>query len=290
MYPDFLCIGAQRAGSTWLDTNLRKHPNLWLPPIKEIHYFNYKETNHLQNRLKKIMSSHWRDIIRQQLSLSVREKDFERVLWNFKYFSGGRTDEWYHSLFEPQPHQIAGEVTPDYSALSAETVEHIHSLMPNAKIILMLRDPIRRAWSYVFSHTLRGQNLEEIPSEVLIQHCTKRYSFLRGNYARTIEVWRSFYPRQQFFVGFFEEIKTDPEALLARICQFLNVSASAEYLANIERKKVYSFGNTANVPMEVEIALAKLHYDDIVYLKDRYGDVCQSWLNHAESLIELTSV
>ncbi len=39
MLPDFLGIGAPRTGMTWLYENLRRHPEVWLPPIKEIHYF-----------------------------------------------------------------------------------------------------------------------------------------------------------------------------------------------------------------------------------------------------------
>ncbi len=40
MYPRFLVIGAQKAGTTWLDRNLRTHPQIWVPPEKEIHYFD----------------------------------------------------------------------------------------------------------------------------------------------------------------------------------------------------------------------------------------------------------
>ena len=40
MYPDFLGIGAQKAGTTWLHTNLRPHPQIWMPPIKELHYLD----------------------------------------------------------------------------------------------------------------------------------------------------------------------------------------------------------------------------------------------------------
>ena len=40
MYPDFICIGAQKAGTTWLERNLRGHPQVWLPPVKAVRYFN----------------------------------------------------------------------------------------------------------------------------------------------------------------------------------------------------------------------------------------------------------
>ena len=39
-YPDFVGIGAQKAGTTWLGHNLQLHPEIWMPKIKELHYFN----------------------------------------------------------------------------------------------------------------------------------------------------------------------------------------------------------------------------------------------------------
>src|SRR3954454_22181194 len=38
--PDFLCIGAQKAGTGWLYEQLRSHPDFWMPPMKELHYFD----------------------------------------------------------------------------------------------------------------------------------------------------------------------------------------------------------------------------------------------------------
>lgn len=38
--PNFLCIGAQKSGTTWLYYNLKEHPQIWLPLYKEIHYFD----------------------------------------------------------------------------------------------------------------------------------------------------------------------------------------------------------------------------------------------------------
>ena len=40
MYPDFIGIGAQKGGTSWLHTNLEKHPQIWLPPMKELHYLD----------------------------------------------------------------------------------------------------------------------------------------------------------------------------------------------------------------------------------------------------------
>ncbi len=41
MYPDFLGIGAQKSGTTWLHDKLWRHPQVWLPPIKELHHLGH---------------------------------------------------------------------------------------------------------------------------------------------------------------------------------------------------------------------------------------------------------
>src|SRR5690606_11946368 len=39
-FPDFICIGAQKSGTTWLYENLKLHPDIFMPDKKELHYFN----------------------------------------------------------------------------------------------------------------------------------------------------------------------------------------------------------------------------------------------------------
>jgi hypothetical protein len=39
-HPDFLCVGAQKTGTSWLYQQLAEHPDFWMPPLKELHYFN----------------------------------------------------------------------------------------------------------------------------------------------------------------------------------------------------------------------------------------------------------
>src|ERR1700741_1341281 len=115
-YPDFLCIGAQKAGTTWLDKTLRRHPGLWLPPIKETQYFNHL---HLPQ------SRGWTTRTRQERA----EKTLRRYLaktpqaeWNYRYVSvladiaaSPVSDRWYGRIFSlAAPDMLCGEVTPDY--------------------------------------------------------------------------------------------------------------------------------------------------------------------------------
>jgi hypothetical protein len=104
-FPDFMCIGAERAGTSWLYVNLKYHPEVWLPPVKEIRFFNARnrKTGRYYRR---------REILRQQLLLRFRDYagdlrsgrleflEPENLRWDFRYFLKKRDLAWYESLFE----------------------------------------------------------------------------------------------------------------------------------------------------------------------------------------------
>lgn len=158
MFPHFVCIGAQKAGTTWLHSNLRKHQELWLPPIKEIHYFDYKENNFSPALKQQFFDNsrqnrRWRRIAINRLKVNCKSPNIQRLLWDRNYlFNRQNNDDWYSSLFELGRGKIIGEITPAYSTLNSSSVAHIHKLMPELKIIFMMRNPIERAWSYFFSY------------------------------------------------------------------------------------------------------------------------------------------
>ena len=136
--PDFLVIGAQRAGTTWLHRVLRQHPALWLPPVKELHYFD---------RL---------DIKRTILSPKERRRvGLKRLLsldpWLIKYWFRHRDDKWYASLFRGAQARglIAGEITPAYATLNEKVLRRIQRMNEGIKLVFVMRDPVDRAWSAV---------------------------------------------------------------------------------------------------------------------------------------------
>src|SRR5215210_7222727 len=106
-FPDFIGIGAQKAGTTWLHRNLQAHPQIWMPKEKELHYFDEKirVKPSLLTRLRgdEPPERRWRrQVVRQLKSyrkvLSSKEKpsvkDLKRDLqWDFRYFFRKPGDE-----------------------------------------------------------------------------------------------------------------------------------------------------------------------------------------------------
>ena len=126
--PHFLGIGAQKVGTTWLWANLREHPEVWMPPFKEIHYFsrspayaspNWLASEGLHSRLfgRQPRDIFWRTWLRSRVREHLRRPNLPLIRWEWRFFFGRYNDDWYASLFEPGQGKVRGEITPAYSIL-----------------------------------------------------------------------------------------------------------------------------------------------------------------------------
>ena len=244
VFPDFIGIGAQKAGTTWLDRNLRSHPQIWMPRIKEIHYFDRRINDTI-----------------------------------------APDDEWYASIFEPGEGRLTGEITPAYSMLDQDRIAHVHGVMPHTKIIFMMRNPIERAWSQAVMQfgKVKGRRIETVAKKRLLKHFEREGSRLRTDYLRTLENWGGFYPEEQIFVGFLEDVHFFPKELLRRLCDFLGIDPSFEY-PGVEQK-IHS-RSTKVMPIRLAVRLARLYHDDIKRLHERFGGYASFWLHCAQRLVD----
>jgi hypothetical protein len=296
MFPAFLGIGAQKAGTTWLHSMLSTHEEIWLPHLKELHYFDRKFpikqisntasrrpgrgviTRHIATRLRRFDAS---KLIER---LSIRR--FGDLTWEFRYLFGDWNDEWYASLFDNARGRLAGEITPAYSCLGETAISHVHSLMPNAKLILLLRDPIDRAWSHAKMDLSRAarRTAEQIDDSQYVAHFNGSASRLRGDYLGTIRRWQVRFPENQLFLGFYDEILSNPEELLLRILQFLGVSASERNIPCQVHARVNP-GQPVPIPLQLHQHLAALYIDDLRELAKQFGSYPCRWLEQCETAL-----
>jgi len=229
MYPHFLVIGAQKAGTTWLDRNMRCHPQIWLPPEKEIHYFDLPRPLPFAALLLAPVRAARRWTKARLMRDWAKVKAGEQPLaWYLRYYFFPRTRRWYSSLFNPGRGQICGEATPRYATLPETEIKRIHDLMPGLKVIYLLRDPIDRMWSdFAMFQRPRfgGRGLRHANESTIHSFLSDPGNVAHSCYAANLNRWESHYPKEQIFIGFQEEISTQPEALLHRLCIFLGISS-----------------------------------------------------------------
>jgi hypothetical protein len=290
-YPDFVGIGAQKAGTTWLGHNLQLHPEIWMPEINELHYFDERITdpkNSVSRLYGKItgegtVNQRWRRQVKNRLRRHWKSFSRENFLWDLKYYAGVPNDGWYASLFEPGRGKVKGEITPAYSMLGHEGIARVHDLAPEAKLIFMMRNPIERAWSQLVMRLDKAGKKRIGPAE----HRRLRKNFekdefrARTDYLRTLENWTAFYPEERIFVGFLEDVHFYPEQLLGSVYEFLGVDTSFRPRGIGEKVHARSAGRML---AESAVYLAKLYRQELSRLNEHFGGYTSFWLYGAEKL------
>lgn len=188
MLPDFIIVGAEKAGTTWLHEALALHPGVFLPQVKELHYFNRFDSN-------------------------LNEID------NF----ARRPRSWYEAFFEPAPAgSVKGEVTPLYLP-DPEAPGRIHEMLPDVKIIISLRNPVGRAYSHYQMARAKAHLTEDL--DAVIAGDDARI-LQRGLYAAQVQTWIDMFGADRVHVVLFEELVADPVSGLGEIAAFLDIDPS----------------------------------------------------------------
>ena len=247
-FPDFLGIGAQKSGTTWLYKNLREHPQLYLPETKEIHFFDW----------------HF----------------YKSIHWYYKHFKDADIS------------QCKGEITPCYSVLSENKIRFIQKMNPKLKIILLLRNPIERAWSHAVMNLAKRTKTEInfaiidlvsiiklakrkkkkeihlIKDEEFIAHFNHSRSIERGNYLKIIRMWKNYFPSEQIFIGDYNQLKKSPQKLLNEVFNFLEVKKITDWNEYPLKSKINITETKNNKASDkLQEYLSKLYINDLKELK-----------------------
>ena len=288
MLPHFLGIGAPRTGTTWLHSNLMRHPDIWMPPMKEIHYFDRPHRS-LRHRLRghfNIDRNARRRLLGALKSVPWKWRQND-AFWLLRFILLPRSDRWYESLFPAHHLGRIGEITPGYAHFDEEQIERIHRLMPDARIIYILRNPIEMAWSLTLqlNRYRRQYPLETWSRERLLRHLTAREMVRIGDYDGNLQRWEKIYGADRILVAFHEDLRKDPVALYQRILAFLELGDVDDEDIIVERVNVNK-GSTGLDPTAVLPALAACYYDGIIRAHQRFQNAYTAeWVERADGLI-----
>jgi hypothetical protein len=213
-FPDFLIIGPQRTGTTWLHQILRKHPEVLLAEPKELFFFS---------RLKDRSSPKF------QSALLDWYLDHFRDRWPRWMYKQARTLVRFRTLYSPR---IRGEATASYAAMDRERIEEIAALRPDVKVLMMVRNPVERAWSHAKKDLSRNRGREagEITDAEWQAFFRDPYQMRCAQYEENIANWRACLGEKNVFLATFEDVQQNPAALLGRVTRFLGVSDDARYV------------------------------------------------------------
>ena len=220
--PDFFVAGAPKAGTTALHAALARHPALYMSPVKEPKFFLTDGPPPAQGG-------------------PGDARTYREHVWR-------RAD--YEALFDAAPAgTLRGESTPFY-LYSQPAQQRIRALVPHARLIVVLRDPVERAhsnWTHLWSAGLD-------PIADFVQACAAEdrrmaagwadfWHYIQlGLYGRQLEHLYSVFPRDQVLVFRYKSMITDPGGLLDQVCGFLGVQPGV--ITEVPRENV-----TAHPPL-----------------------------------------
>jgi len=222
--PDFLCVGAQKGGTTWFFDQLEHHPDFWMPPIKELHYFNSRYRIHNAERLYKEAKTGLRRLNRNLSKWNKRPLERADVIWleTFIKQDGGPADfDRYRQLFSPKGHRLSGDVTPNYALLPEETVSAICNELPEAKIIYFARDPIDRIWSQycMVVDMLKWDAPAEF--ETFLTFAEKYEGMEHSRAVANAARWKEHAGTSRFSLFLFDDIQSDADDVRRRAIAFI---------------------------------------------------------------------
>ena len=220
--PDFLIIGAQKCGTTFLYQLLVQHPHVKPAFAKEVHYFDL----------------------------------------NFR-----KGNNWYRSNFPLQTRNsrkyITGEASP-YYLFHPHAPRRASAVVPDAKLVVLLRNPVDRAYSH-YQHQakrVQGETRETLPFEEAIEaeerilpgevskmlqdeyyaslsHRTRSY-LSRGVYIDQLLAWARFFHRKQMLVLKSEDMFNDTTNAVGRVLDLLEIPHWAPETYSIPNKREYT--------------------------------------------------
>lgn len=252
-WPDFFIVGAQRAGTTSLYTYLSGHPEIYMPEIKEPHFFAHVE--------------HGREVILRSLLSKVVG-----------------SEEEYLDLFEgAPPGSVTGEASPFY-LYDRDAPYRIKEKAPDARIIALLRDPVERAHSSYLVARLEGRESLSFSEAIAKDYALPRkglgvshlYVEL-GLYWEQVKRYLDVFGPDRVRVYLYDDLAADASGVVEEVCDFLGVRfGDGSFFDPAQKHGGYKVPRNGMVkfimgsPRLRSLALAVTPRPLLTFLRDRY--------------------
>ena len=219
--------------------------------------------------------------------------------------------DWYLSKFlkkEEKGDRLTFEATPLYFHLK-ESPERIKRYLPDIKLIVVLRNPVDRAFShwnffnnsnYVNETNFRKQNLKDTRTfrEAVKQELSgilrsENHSYLKyGYYLEQIKYYLNYFDIDQMLFLDFDELKSDLSCFLGRICNFLSIEdefKDAIYNSKKEDKLIYKFSPSKRKGAKNSFSVYNFNKKPNEMSMDLYLELLSFFRERNKGLNELTN-
>ncbi len=252
-FPDFLIVGPQRTGTSWLTKRLARHPEIFISEHKEPRFLDPPNNDGEQKYGAGDLVEYLR-LFRDNPWSYARKMTAALARYGIPYAP-----------------LVRGDAAPGFAVLVPELIREIVMLNPDIKVILMVRNPVARAWSHAKKDlaSRRRRRVSEVSEEEFQSFFQNRYQQACGRYTTMISNWSQQLQDGNFYLGLFDDIRDRQEDLLRRVFAFLGVSSDPRFARQSE-VRINSTEN-ADVPEIHRILLERLFDDELKALDEMYG-------------------
>ncbi|PYI81447.1 MAG: hypothetical protein DMF05_02810 [Verrucomicrobia bacterium] len=261
--PDFLCVGVHKGGTTWLYQQLDSHPDFWMPPLKELHYFDQLSR------------------VQRPSCLRCRDERDRRFLESINRLSAKPYIDFEHyaRLFEPKGPLLSGDISPNYSTLTNKVIRQIIGFFPKLKVIFLARDPVERVWSHlsmeVHYHQIESFDVTDI--DEVKRNLLRRGLLLRSYPSTVVARWKRYVHPDRFRIYFFDDLQRDPTELRRSILHFLG--ADPDKPASSVPANNNSWASMEKLPLtnKVRSHLAQFFKKELKTCAAQLGGAARDW-------------
>lgn len=280
--PDFIGIGAQKAGTCWLRANLARHPRIWMPAVAELHYFDRplegsgfppaaaEQRLADAGRLRSALAA-----VNGLAKAGDLDGAARRALHEFL----DQDDDWYRAIFAAAPAMsVAGEITPRYAICGDTEIAHMHAVAPAARIVFLLRHPVHRFWSQC--KMMYGFGTLQPGDPAAMRLFDSSNGRPRGEYTGTIVRYCRRYDPSQVLIVFQDDIARRPLEVVRGVCGFLGLDTAPLRDADVENR-VNEAVDASPIPESLRARIAAAYRSEMETLAEVFGGAAAGWLGGA---------
>jgi Sulfotransferase family len=266
--PDFLCIGAQKGGTTWLFEQLNSHDDFWMPPLKEINYFFSMSRSRHPDRAA-------RSKLRPR---DERDRRFLRAMEDLCTQPQIDLDR-YAQLFSPKGPLLSGDVSPGYAVVPEEIIAQIVKRFPELKVIFIARDPVERAWSNlsVAIRSGRMRAFDASQSEEVQRQLLHPDIVMRSFPSVIVERWQRHIRPELFRIYFFDALESEPMQLRRSIIEFLGGDPEKASRGVKPDQKINETKAKLAMPDEAQATIARFFEAELRACASKLGGSAEKW-------------
>lgn len=275
-HPDFICIGAQKAATSWLYNSFRWVPGIFLPALKELHYFSQVHCEDAAQYAPKQRRRRIDQFRAYHLANKKRNAYQEMVLRQLDHLDTETVDDdWYRGIFEfANPNDICGEICPSYMTMNMRGIRHLFQMNPLVRIIVIVRDPVDRAWSHI-RMLAKAEHLD-VDIDKLAKRRTPLTPYLNyTDYASSIPRWQHLTMPDRFKILNYDQVASDPRAVFDEVARFIGLP---EAQPTDDLSKGVFTGSQSEMPDALRKRLLKQLAPQYEYLETLFPDLVPQWL------------